>query len=318
MAIIDVSGRRWNRRLTPAWGVTAAISKLIGQLELAHIELLPDLRQGPTLILASDYSGQHRAATHETFSFLVADLTSCWLWDNRRLEVRKTLLRDKRRMSYKALNDVQRRRALLPFLTAADCIPGLLVTMLVDKRFIRSLELTVEERRELPPVFAEWPTKVIKKLVFISHFGALFLAGLSASRQNVLWITDNDDFVANDQRVIHLTPFFAGMVSNYSDQEMGHFRFGTTRCDNGDLMIEDLASLPDFASGALCEIPMRGVLPRCSQVRLSVRDHLPRKAVLILGWLSKRGESLRRLTFVVDEGDQPNRVRVRALEFWSD
>ena len=318
MTLIDLTSSRWNRSITPPWGVTAGISNVMRQLQLAHIELLPNLHLGPTLVVTSDYSGQDKKATHETFSFLIADLTFCWLWDEKRRQVRKTLLPDKRRMSYKGLNDVQRRRALLPFLEAADWIPGVLATVLVDKRLARSLMLTSADRLELPAHLANWPSQVIKKLLLVSHLGSLFIAGLSAPGQNVEWFTDADDFVANDKRVIDLTPLFAGMVSNYSEQQMGHFRFGTTRCDNGDLMIEDFASLPDLAAGALCEIPMRGILPRDSQVRVSARDYLPPKAVPILAWLSKPCQALRRLTFVVDDGDSPRKVRVRALGLWPD
>jgi len=45
---------------------------------------------------------------------------------------------------------------------------------------------------------------------------------------------------------------------------------------------------------------------------------LPRKAVSILAWLGEPRQALRRLCFVVDEGDNPGRMRVRALELWPD
>jgi hypothetical protein len=318
MPLVQDTSRTWNRTVTPIWGVTSGIDDVIRQLDLAHVDLLPNLRLGHTLVLASDYSGQHKAATHEVFAFILANLDGCGLWNQRRIAVRKHFFRDNRRMSYKALNDGQRRRALMPFLSAADCIPGLLASVIVNKHVIQSLDFSDEERNEIPQSMVNWPIQTIHKLVFVSHLGSLFVAGLAGRGQDLIWLTDNDDFVANDQRVIALTPFFAGMLSNYLGIDMGHFRLGTTRCDNGDLMIEDLASLPDLVSGALCEIPMRGILPRYSQVRLSVRDYLPPKAVRILAWLSNIPQGLRRLTFVVDEGDIAGTVRVRALEFSPD
>ncbi len=304
--------------MTLPWGVTSAINNVVRQLDLSHFELLPDLHLGPTLVVASDYSGQHKKATHEAFSFLIADLKLCWLWDERRKRLRKKLLSGERRMSYKQLNDGQRRRALMPFLEAADWIPGVLATVLVDKQFIRSLSLTSEDRLALPAIFKSWPTQVIQRLLLVAHIGSLFIAGLSTPAQNIIWLTDNDDFVANDQRVIDLTPFLAGLVGSYSNQQMGHFRFGTTNCDNGDFMIEDLASLPDLAAGALCEIPMQDILLRDSHILVSASERLPRKAASILTWLGKPSQALRRLCFVVDEGDKPGRVRVRALDLLSD
>jgi hypothetical protein len=52
-----------------------------------------------------------------------------WLqgWEKDRLELRKKMLADQRRMSYKSLNDWQRRLALLRFLNAANQVPGLLL-----------------------------------------------------------------------------------------------------------------------------------------------------------------------------------------------
>lgn len=318
MAIVESSSRRWNRNLTPPWGLTSGISNVIRQLEIGHTDLLPDLRLGPTLIIASDYGGQHKAATHESFSFLVADLVFCWLWNEERQRVRAAYFSDKRRMSYKALNDRQRRQAMLPFLAAADSIPGVLATVLVDKKFIRSLTMTMEDHLQIPRSLAELPTQINRKITLIAHLGALFIAGLSGQGQNIIWFTDNDDFAANDKRVINLTPLFASIISQYSQCKMGHFRFGTTKCDNGDLFIEDLASIPDLACGALTEIPVCGVLPKSSGIQLPLRGHLPPKAVAILAWLGEQRKALRRLTFVIDEGDNARRIRVRSLELYPD
>jgi hypothetical protein len=284
-------------------------------MQLLHSDLLPNLHIGPTLVVTSDYGGQHKSSTHESFSFLIADLKFCWLWDEARDRVRITHSLDKRRMSYKALNDRRRQSALLPFLAAANGIPGVLATVIVDKSFMRSLQIDDAERSEFPKEISLWPAHVLTKMVFVLHLGALFISGLSRVGQNVVWMTDNDDFVANDRRVIELTPLFAAMVSQYSQRRMGHFRFGTMKCDIGDLFIEDLASLPDLACGALCEIPVAGVLPKRSAIRVPVEGHLSSKAHAILGWLTEKGNALRRLTIVVDHGDSPGKIRARALEF---
>jgi hypothetical protein len=232
----------------PQWGVTAAIANTIRQMQLLHSDLLPNLHLGSTLVVTSDYGGQHKTSTHESFSFLIADLKFCWLWDDARQRVRTNHSIQNRRMSYKAMNDRRRKEALLPFLRAANTIPGVLATVIVDKSFMRSLRITVAERSELPKEMAQWPAQVLTKMVFVLHLGALFISGLSREGQNILWMSDNDDFVANDQRVIELTPLFAGMIGQYSQRPMGHFRFGTMKCDNGDLFIEDMASLPDLVT----------------------------------------------------------------------
>ncbi len=65
---------------------------------------------------------------------LVMDADNSSAWHANRLRVRDQFLKDGRRMSYKNLNDGQRRAALVPFLKAADRIHGLCVLMAFDKR----------------------------------------------------------------------------------------------------------------------------------------------------------------------------------------
>ena len=132
-------------------------------------------------------------------------------------------------------------------------------------------------------------------MTFIAHLGAVLIAGLSAPGQNVLWLTDNDDFVANDQRVINLTPLFAGIISCYMGHGLGHFRFGTMKCDAGNLDIEDLASIPDLAAGAACEIPLASTWGYQSAIKIPLRDHTSLKALKILHWMGQRRASLKRL-----------------------
>ena len=71
MRIIEERSGSWNRNMAQPWGVTTGICNVIRQLEIAHVDSIPNLHLGPTLVVASDYGGQHKAATHESFSFLV-------------------------------------------------------------------------------------------------------------------------------------------------------------------------------------------------------------------------------------------------------
>ncbi|MGB9121153.1 MAG: hypothetical protein WCE73_11075 [Candidatus Angelobacter sp.] len=214
-ALLEIYSRRWNKQLNRIWGVTGAISNVISQLELTQPALLPDMQFGPTLLLLSDYSGQHKHTKYEVFSFLLADLQFCWLWDQSRRDVRSRILKDHRRMSFKGMNDRRKKSALIPFLDAANSIPGLVVTMLVNKQYSEKFSLSDEERRQLPTALRCWPLQVIRKLIWVSHFGALFFAGLSAPRQNLLWFTDEDDIAANVERITAATAVTAGVISRY-------------------------------------------------------------------------------------------------------
>lgn len=318
--VLDTESRRWNVDIPDVWGVTSSISNVISQLELGRNQLLPDIRIGPTLLLVSDYGGSHPKATHESFSFLLADLQFCWLWNDLRQEIRTRVLKDRRRMSYKGLNDRRKRLALLSFLDAANRIPGVLLTILVQRHCAQyTMRLSEPERHTIPSALRQWPIHVIRKFIWIVHLASLLVAGLSRPGQNLIWITDQDDTVANTQRVIDLTPIVAGVTSQYLPHDLGRLRFGTTACDNGDLYLEDISAIPDLAAGATAEIPVMfpgNVIP---SVQVPLRGTVPSKALRILAWIgAPELQPLRKLVLVVDQGDTLGKNSVRPLDVWSD
>jgi hypothetical protein len=235
-------------------------------------------------------------------------LEYCRLWDETRRGVRKRFLKDHRRMCYKGMNDRRKRSALVPFLDTARSMAGLLATVSVEKEFAPELRLEEAERNRLPDTVRGWPAHVIRRSIWITHFGAVLIAGLSRRQQNLLWFTDEDDIAANDQRVIDATPLVAGILSSYLAHDMGHMMFGTTKCDSGDLSIEDFAAIPDLAAGALAEIP------RVGAVRTALRGRVPGKALNILSWLGSPSPGPCKVSLVVDQGNSVGNVRVRALD----
>lgn len=311
---LKIGLRQWNGEINRVWGVTSAIEAVISQLDLSRPNALPDVRSGSTLLLASDYGGQHRAASHITFSFLLADLLFCHEWNSARNTVRQRFLKDKRRMCYKALNDKQRRAALRPFLLAADGLCGLLVTFLVEKKFASRIAVGEgTDRDALPPTMRTWSSALIQKFVWVTHLGSVIVAGLSAKGQSLIWLTDEDEIAANDKRTIEVTPLVMQVLSNYLTHDMGHLKFGTTRCDNGDLFIEDFAAIPDLAAGALADIPLWSVQKKAAVVS-PLHGHIPSKSLNILAWLGNTvNEGLHKIALVIDQGDLSDQVKVRAL-----
>ncbi len=307
-SILNLGCRQWNSGIKQVWGVTDGVASVLSQLELAKPGVLPNLRSGPTLVLASDYGGQHASAAHETFSFLLADLEYCRSWNEMRMSVRRRFLRDNRRMSYKGMNDRRKRSALLPFLDSANSIVGLLTTVLIEKEFASGLSFEGQECDSVPEAVCRWPAHVIRKFTWVTHFGAVLVAGLSNEGQNLLWFTDEDDIAANDSRIIDATPLVARILSAYQAHDMSHLRFGTTKCDNGNLFIEDFAAIPDLAAGALAELPKVGA------VRTPLCGHIPLKALHVLSWLGVPSRGLCKVSLVVNRGDSADHVKVRALD----
>ena len=80
------------------------------------------------------------------------------------------------------------------------------------------------------------------------------------------WFTDEDEIAPNQTKHAEATRFIGHLLNHYCTGNMGHFRFGTTASDFGDLLIEDLAAVPDLAAGGLGAILSRVGLPTNSRV----------------------------------------------------
>jgi hypothetical protein len=90
-----------------------------------------------------------------------------------------------------------------------------------------------------------------------AHFTAIMLSMWAEPYTNVTWITDQDEFVANDTRHDDALLAAARMSSFYLSHPMGIFRLNTTGQDPDQTDYEDLCSIPDLASGMLSEVATR-------------------------------------------------------------
>jgi hypothetical protein len=85
-----------------------------------------------TQLLVSDYSGQHREATHEVYSFLATTLNVLHPWLVMRDQFRGQWLPDGRRLSFKQLREPVRRRAYPHFPELVGNLPANLITIMID------------------------------------------------------------------------------------------------------------------------------------------------------------------------------------------
>jgi|ERR1700722_9298704 len=91
------------------------------------------LLAGKEIIIASDSSGLHRASPFEVLGIVAIDFNASLRWEASRQIVRKRVLKDSRRMSFKKLDEPMRRNALIPFLHSADDIQGLCLCFGIHK-----------------------------------------------------------------------------------------------------------------------------------------------------------------------------------------
>lgn len=288
------------------------LSSRLGEMMLSAGPI-PELG-GPAIFIGSDYSGAHAGSAYDVYAVFLIDSDGC----GRLIEGRRLLdpILGTRRMSYKGLNDGKKRKALLPFLSHADGIPGICVTVAVAKSAGTLFERdTTDIDPGLLPCLA-WKNSSSERALRIVHLVSFLLAGVSSSGQDVLWFTDEDEIAANDARLTLLTKLFANISSHYLLHELRHLRCGTTKCDNGSNEIEDLTAIPDLAAGAVSQL-LTSIEGR---VRTGVITPFSLQAktkdVLIGRWLSNQQCNLKKIILRIEPEANSRRLNIAQMRFW--
>ena len=75
-----------------------------------------------------------------------------------------------------------------------------------------------------------WKPTTIERALRVIHLASLLVRGLSTTGQNLLWMTDEEEIVANERRVISFVNLFATVSGHYIPHPMRHVHIGTTIC----------------------------------------------------------------------------------------
>jgi hypothetical protein len=190
-------------------------------------------------------------------------------------------------MAYKRLDDSVRQEALVPFLAAAAGLDGHLVAIAVDKRkkWLSTATGTADDVRKAFGLKASWNPRSLEGMMRKIHLAAVLLSIWARPYGSVTWITDEDEFVANDARHDDALLIAARMCSLYFPYPMGTFRLNTTGQDPETREYEDLCSIPDLAAGMLSEISTRLSKAGNWENRMrKLHSGLPVKADIIADW----------------------------------
>jgi len=276
-------------------------------------EVQPQPFPGPHILVGSDYSGFHSNSDYLVYAFLLVDADGSPEWPRLRKEVRDCYLSDGRRMSFKNMNDGQRRRALVPFLHVADAFSGICCAVVVHKELslMSSSPNSLNLWRTLHGLEGKWDVSAFEMMARIVHFYCLLVSAVSKPFQNVTWITDQDEIVANDDRLTDVMMLASRMIGSYMSHTLGEFAMNSTGVDTGDRGFEDFVAIPDLVAGALSEIvtvwsqePSWG--SRQEGTLLFLPDGLTKKSNLITSWFSCHSSSLKRCAILIDRADEHN------------
>ena len=212
-----------------------------------------------------------------------------------------------------------RLKALTPFLQAADQIPGVIFTFLIEKQIGSVIEGDgINDLRNRIPALTNWADSNVEKLYRIQTFVGFLLAGLTRSDQSIYWITDEDAIVANPTYLAiarDLLPRFSKTHFKHDLKliDMGTVKLLEKNAPTGFAM--DLAAIPDLVGGTLVDVWNARSKLKVSNAHIQM-DGIPEKAQVILGWFAQPKHCLKKLAAVLElSGDAAKPLYFRWLKF---
>ena len=206
-------------------------------------------------------------------------------------------------MAYKALNDKQKRKALLSFLCAADLFPGNLFVFVISKKLQTVFDDPGSQRLfpELVAAVRNWKSKSFYRLLLVATLGSVLVSGLSAPSQDLLWVIDQDEIAANPTKHDHAGHVIHHCISTYAPANTGQLTFLTTEADISNRMTEDVVAIADLAAG--CMVDAFGIGDQKAPTGLWVRPAatMPLKGEVILDWLAQTDVALHRVVIALDQ-----------------
>ncbi|MBS1792020.1 MAG: hypothetical protein JST85_30215 [Acidobacteria bacterium] len=294
-----MANMNWKQLQQPLFRWASSVERIICAQKLPEFS-------GTDILIASDYSGSHISSKYQVISALYVDLNTIQQWETNRKAIRQQFLPDGRRLSFKALNDKKRRKILIPFLQIADLLPALSLTVAIKKN-IGNLCFREEELAQAKKSFGlecQWRHKHLETAMRVAHLISILVAGLSAPKQNIYWISDEDELFANPARSGDLQRILGKFTGHYIKHELGELGIGTTSIDEGDRLEEDLTAIPDLIAGAvseiatrLCEIAGGRITPT---IAIPVYERFSPKTEIINSWMWSTGSILKRIVIIFD------------------
>lgn len=265
------------------------------------------------LLVGSDYGGHHSGSSYRTYAFLVAsNLPSPWLTNQR--SIRAKYLPDGRRMSFKRLSDSRRQESLVPFLQAADELDGHIVVFVVHKsvRLHPTKKEDIAKWTRLLGLSANWRRRAFEEAIRKCHFFSLLVSQWSRPMMDVTWISDEDEFVADEARLDDMQKFSARFSTLYLPHSMRQFAMNTTKIDDESREYEDFVAIPDLAAGMLSELSSHLAKSETwydLQGKTFLNDgEIQAKSELLLDWFWFGSARLKRTCIVIDKSGKQSRV----------
>jgi hypothetical protein len=205
-------------------------------------------------------------------------------------------------------------------LQLSNSLNGLLFTVVISKE-LKSI-YHEEKPEHIKQSLVSWSSKKAhEKLLRIRDFFLLILLGLGKEGQDVLWVTDNDDIVANTNQLSSINKFMKETLLKHLDYRLGNFSIITLSDDSEERTLEKLCSIPDLIAGAL--IDFIGDYENENKMPKNVGDveppinHEKMKVNPITKWLSKdeHSHNLKKVTITIKNKVDEDGLEIKTFRF---
>jgi hypothetical protein len=277
------------------------LSKIFALLSFRYPLSFPDFSISPELFLFSDYAGTGRDK-FLLYSFLLTGSAELQAFDAHIKRWRQHHHIGSRRFEYKKLGDRLKLKLLPSFLAQADSVSAALFTFSIhtsiNSIFGPRFDQTLFKRAI--GLTGEVPAQVLEKMLRCSIFAAMIVNGLCSGDQNLTWISDNDDMVANDPLAIDLLPLVERVFEAMTAVPMRSLNFGEAsrlkeRQGAADLLEHQGAA--DLLS--LCDLSCGYHVSHYREAQRTILRPARSKDALLSRWVARYGNALRKFSVTV-------------------
>jgi hypothetical protein len=238
--------------------LVVSIENALKSREAAGLLLLPDLSAlaNSTIGIFSDYSGEG-AGKYYVYSFLICAWGSLHPFRQQMKMVREKFGMGDKEIEFKDFGMTVVRKALPAYLDVLNgYVPGLLFTLIVDKRIVSLFgppeKATGEalSQRLAEQGFAKLKPAVAEKAFRVVHTAAFLTALLGHEGQKIFWMSDHDAICANAAAHERLLALFHNVLGLYTDRTFGLIG-GAMPFSERSTDYLDLLSASDVVAGTL-------------------------------------------------------------------
>lgn len=229
-----------------------ALSEGLAKALAQRFALVNHLRTSPRIVIATDWSESHGFFSD---GILVADYMDFMHWCRTDLAHWRATERFPDSISYKKITSGDERDLLRlnRFLRCANFLPGILITGSVPRNPKR-IFANKEDCREGPnsELRGRLGDKSFEKLRRFGTFLSVTLKPIRRPGQEIIWLSDPDEIIANESIRITAQRYLAGHLSAVTGVDTLLAAITPPDLDN-EIAGEDILAIPDIAAGAMGE-----------------------------------------------------------------